>query len=226
MIFTKKCNKCHIEKPESLFGIKNELPSGLAYTCRECNSMLERARGHKRTRCRVVSPEVKAKYNRKYYLKTRGKLKKKKAHATKPQTPDGEARPRKGELDKEWKARNPCRVKQYAAKHRSNPRNRVSKSISDGIRRCLNGGKGGMAWESLVGYTNKDLMAHLESFFTKGMSFENYGEWHIDHIRPISSFSFTTHKCTDFHECWSLSNLQPLWAFDNISKGSTFPNKN
>jgi len=43
--------------------------------------------------------------------------------------------------------------------------------------------------------------------------------WHIDHIRPISAFSFTVPEDPEFKECWALNNLQPLWAFDNLSKG-------
>jgi hypothetical protein len=52
------------------------------------------------------------------------------------------------------------------------------------------------------------------------MTWKNYGKWHIDHIRPISSFKITGIDCEDFKKCWSLSNLQPLWAFDNLSKGT------
>lgn len=70
----------------------------------------------------------------------------------------------------------------------------------------------------LVGYTLVELMEHLESQFTKGMTWDNYGEWHIDHIRPVSDFNFITHNDSEFKECWSLWNLQPLWAFDNLSK--------
>lgn len=63
-------------------------------------------------------------------------------------------------------------------------------------------------------------MTHLEKEFTDGMTWENYGEWHVDHIRPMASFDFISVDCADFKECWSLSNLQPLWGDENISKGS------
>ena len=54
---------------------------------------------------------------------------------------------------------------------------------------------------------------------TNKYSWENIGEWHIDHIRPIASFNFTTPTCEDFKKCWALNNLQPLWASENKSKG-------
>ena len=54
------------------------------------------------------------------------------------------------------------------------------------------------------------------------MSWGNQGffGWHIDHIKPIDSFSFTSHNDSDFKECWGLDNLQPLWWQDNMKKGN------
>jgi hypothetical protein len=70
----------------------------------------------------------------------------------------------------------------------------------------------------LLGYTSNELKIHLESLFKDGMSWENYGKWHVDHIRPIVSF--------DKNELPSivnsLSNLQPLWAYENLLKGSKY----
>lgn len=63
-------------------------------------------------------------------------------------------------------------------------------------------------------------MAHLESKFVEGMTWENRSEWHIDHIRPIASFNYATPDDPEFKQCWSLSNLQPLWAKENMSKGA------
>jgi hypothetical protein len=55
------------------------------------------------------------------------------------------------------------------------------------------------------------------------MSWENHGEWHIDHIRPLSSFDLNNEN--DLLECSHISNLQPLWAIDNIKKGDKFTPK-
>lgn len=68
----------------------------------------------------------------------------------------------------------------------------------------------------LLGYSPFQLKESIESKFVDGMSWDNYGEWHVDHIKPISSFDKTEiPKVIN-----SLDNLQPLWAFDNLSKGS------
>lgn len=105
-------------------------------------------------------------------------------------------------------------------RHRSYPKNHLSGSLGHAIGRSLRGDKDGRPWESLVGYTTEELMTHLESQFTRGMTWENYGDWHIDHIKPISHFHFETTDDPEFHECWSLWNLQPLWAKDNIRKNA------
>lgn len=68
----------------------------------------------------------------------------------------------------------------------------------------------------ILGYSPNDLKIYLENLFTDGMNWDNYGEWHVDHIKPISSFE----KNTNPKIINQLSNLQPLWAFDNLSKGS------
>ena len=60
----------------------------------------------------------------------------------------------------------------------------------------------------LLGYSAIQLKQHLESLFTEGMSWDNYGEWHIDHIKPVSLFD----EDTPIHVVNDLSNLQPLWA--------------
>jgi len=63
-----------------------------------------------------------------------------------------------------------------------------------------------------LGYTPKQLIEHLEKQFNNGMTWENYGEWHIDHIKPISSFIFESSENEEFKKCWSLENLQPMWG--------------
>lgn len=72
--------------------------------------------------------------------------------------------------------------------------------------------------EDLLGYTRDDLVQHMESLFHDGMSWDNHGEWHIDHITPISHFLKEGKDAP--HVVHALENLQPLWAFDNLSKGA------
>jgi hypothetical protein len=69
-------------------------------------------------------------------------------------------------------------------------------------------------------YTIQELRDHLESKFTKGMTWENYGKdgWEIDHIIPIVCFDINgDHTSKAFKACWSLSNLQPLWKTTKIA---------
>jgi len=63
-------------------------------------------------------------------------------------------------------------------------------------------------------------MRHLERQFLSGMSWGNRSEWHIDHIRPLASFSFEAVDDPDFKAAWALTNLRPLWGADNIRKGA------
>lgn len=70
----------------------------------------------------------------------------------------------------------------------------------------------------LLGCSIDYLKAHLASKFTEGMSFENYGAWHIDHIRACDLFDLT--KETERRECFHYTNLQPLWAVDNLKKNN------
>jgi hypothetical protein len=71
--------------------------------------------------------------------------------------------------------------------------------------------------KNLLGCNYKTAFKHIESQFRDGMSWDNYGEWHIDHIIPLCS-------ATTVQELESLchyKNLQPLWAEENISKGGS-----
>jgi len=72
--------------------------------------------------------------------------------------------------------------------------------------------------EDLLGCSFTFLRFWLESKFLPNMSWENYGDWHVDHIRPLASFDLTDPKqqALAFH----FLNLQPLWAKDNLSKGA------
>jgi len=73
----------------------------------------------------------------------------------------------------------------------------------------------------LVGCTTSELMAHLESKFAPGMSWENRSEWHIDHIVPLAAFDLSDpdQQSQAFH----FTNLQPLWATENLRKSRKLP---
>jgi len=67
----------------------------------------------------------------------------------------------------------------------------------------------------LLGYSSLDFKNHIESLFTDGMSWENHGEWHVDHIRPVSSFELTEHPSV----VNALENLRPIWGTTRVVNG-------
>jgi len=70
----------------------------------------------------------------------------------------------------------------------------------------------------LLGCSISSLKHHLEGNFQPGMSWDNYGEWHVDHILPLASFDMTDNN--QICKAWHYTNLQPLWAKDNLRKGA------
>jgi hypothetical protein len=72
----------------------------------------------------------------------------------------------------------------------------------------------------LLGCSVQHVRDHLESQFTEGMTWENQGEWHVDHIRPCASFNLEDPE--EQKKCFHWTNLQPLWALDNIRKGAKY----
>ena len=73
----------------------------------------------------------------------------------------------------------------------------------------------------LVGCNSTFLKGYLEARFTDGMSWDNYGDWHVDHIRPCASFNLL--KEEDQQTCFHYKNLQPLWGPENFAKGYKDP---
>lgn len=71
-----------------------------------------------------------------------------------------------------------------------------------------------------IGYDIPTLMRHIERQFVKGMTWDKWrkGEIHLDHIIPQKAFDLTDEH--EWRQCWSLSNLQPLWARDNMRKAA------
>jgi len=108
---------------------------------------------------------------------------------------------------------------EWDAQYRAQPKQRVDQRMKTAIKLALGEKKAGRKWESLVDYTLDELYVHIEKQFLPGMSWENMGEWHIDHILPRASFNYETEDDPEFKACWALTNLRPLWWRDNISKG-------
>lgn len=92
-------------------------------------------------------------------------------------------------------------------------------------KKMTKGSKAGRCQERLLGYSRETLAAHLESHFTDGMTWERFfaGEIHIDHRIPVSYFRPESAESAEFRMCWSLTNLRPLWAADNLAKANSLP---
>jgi hypothetical protein len=132
---------------------------------------------------------------------------------------------RSREKMRRWKKNNPEKRRQsenlVRKKRRANdPGYKLARYMSTYIAVSLSGGKCGRHWEAIVGFTLDELRMHLEKKFSDGMSWENYGQWHVDHVIPKSLYRYKSPDDEDFKKCWSLNNLQPLWASDNQSKSN------
>lgn len=124
----------------------------------------------------------------------------------------------------------------YRARYREDPefalkermRRQVRKAAArDGISTLIRGAvtRGGRSRkvESLLGYTIRELVIHLEKQFTGAMTMADlvHGRIHIDHVIPKAAFDLSDPQ--QWRACWSLSNLQPLWAADNLAKRDRLP---
>jgi hypothetical protein len=103
-------------------------------------------------------------------------------------------------------------------KRKENIKIRLGSVLRDMIQRCLKGEKKETRTFKLLGYDTVKLKQRIECQFSEGMSWSNYGQWHIDHKKPISKFK----DGSNISVINALSNLQPLWAKDNLSKGNKF----
>lgn len=143
-------------------------------------------------------------------------------------------KPRKVYTDEQRREAERKQRRQYAAsgkkreskiRQRSTSMGRINRNLSEVIRRHFREFKAGKplgGWKAVVGYSLQDLKEHLEAQFKPGMSWNNYGEWSIDHIRPKASYFFLSADDPQFKELWALDNLQPLWALENSYKGTSW----
>lgn len=228
LVHMKKCSTCGIEKAESEFNKKAASKDGLQPKCRECHRADSRAIYHRapekyRANNREFhkrNPEYKSEYNRRYRALNIEDLKERDRVYREANIEARRANSRRWHRANAGTDTYRKYRREYMSDRMKNPRHRLDATMAVRIGESLRGMKAGRSWESLVGYTVDDLMAHLESLFLDGMSWENRSEWHIDHIIPKSWFDYDSPDCDEFRACWALSNLQPLWAVENMSKGN------
>lgn len=138
-----------------------------------------------------------------------------------------ENRERLNEYHKEWREKNIDRHRKnkrdYERTRKANdPLYKLISNFRTAIYQVLkenNVDKNGHYFDILK-YTPEELISHLENQFKDGMTWDNYGEWHVDHLRPISVFNIKEIGDEEFMKCWSLSNLQPMWGEENIRKSN------
>lgn len=131
---------------------------------------------------------------------------------------------RKPHMYKQWFERNRLRqnakTREWCKKrYHSNIAAKVRQLLATRLHTFVKSGAGTMDY---LGCSIDELRAHLETCFQVGMSWENYGRtgWHIDHIRPCASFNLADE--VQARKCFHWTNLQPLWAFENVRKNSSW----
>lgn len=179
----------------------------------------------KRQYANNLPPEVRARKtarSRSYRQTTEGKMARAKERIRQREfyrTPEG-----KFKLRQYAQRYRPRTRKWYNAKYQSDPHFRISVSLRKRLVLALRarGTRKTSKVAELIGCTIHEVAAHLERQFQPGMTWANYGNWHIDHIRPCASFDLTNEE--EQKRCFHFSNLQPLWAGDNLKKSDRFQN--
>lgn len=207
----KRCNRCMRTQPLDFFRLSRRMADGRLNQCHSCELAYARAR-------REANPEAKREMYRQWAAKNVDRLR----------AAGARYREKNGERAKAriaaWHEANPDRSKEITKRRNANRRVTIAGQLRDRItkslHRCLRQSKNHAKTESLVGWTIADLRAHLERQFTKGMGWHNMGEWHIDHIVPVSAFTISTPDDPDVRRAWALANLRPIWAQENMNKNA------
>jgi hypothetical protein len=122
----------------------------------------------------------------------------------------------------EWVKNNRDHINKYNRERRKNDlQHRIRQNLRAGFKQALaaqtKSGFTSNASFKLLGCSFKKLKEHLENNFKDGMSWDNYGKWHIDHIKPLCMHDLSLEA--EQKEACHYTNLQPLWAEENTSKG-------
>jgi hypothetical protein len=119
--------------------------------------------------------------------------------------------------DPKWRQR---RLSRLSARRKTDPNYRLACNLRSRICGALRNGNGRKcdATHDLIGCSIPELKNHLRIRFKSGMTWNNYGQWHVDHIMPCASFDLT--DPTQQKRCFHYSNLQPLWGYENLRKGA------
>jgi len=190
---TKICSKCKEEKEVCLFTRDKRTNDGVGSYCKSCNNL-------RSTIWRKNQPN----YLKEYYQNNT--------------TKNREKENIRGKL---WREHNREKSREYEKnKRETNLLYKVSKNITSDLSKFVklsNVTKNNKTMKYL-GCDPHQLRKHLESQFTEGMTWENYGVngWHIDHKLPKTLVMYEN----DLYLIYNYKNLQPLWFIDNIRKSN------
>ena len=193
MIF-KNCTKCNIEQNLSNFNLKNTSKDGLRSECKSCRKKISEL-------YRINNQEKIKNSNKKWInnnLEIYKELTRQKSKQYRENNPD-----KIKETYKKWVKNNPDYEK---IKHLKNPHIRAWRGVLHNSLKRLGSIKEGHTID-LLGYSALELKRYITNLFTDGMSWDNYGQWHIDHIKRICEFDLET----SINIVNNLSNLRPLW---------------
>jgi AraC-like DNA-binding protein len=104
-------------------------------------------------------------------------------------------------------------------RYQTDVQRRIATNIRSRLNKALKGAYKPASIIDSLGCSPGELKRYLESQFAKNMSWKNYGQWHIDHIEPLARFNLA--DPVEFNRACHYTNLQPLWAKDNLSKGGS-----
>lgn len=204
----KQCKKCKKEKSILLFNLSRTNKFGVSCWCKECESKIRKKRVKD-------NPEKEKERHKRYQEKHKDKVKEYYLQYY-SKNKDKYAR-----RNKQWANNNRDKLREhekYRRKH--DPLFRIKQSLRKRLHDALKGKNKSASTLTLLGCSIEEFKKHLEKQFTKDMSWDNYGYygWHIDHIKPCDSFDLTIEE--EQRKCFHYSNMQPLWAKDNLSKSN------
>jgi len=218
----KKCSKCDISKPLEQFPNDPKCSGGKRGTCKDCRLTQWVPEPNEILKCATCGEEKDhALFSKK------GKQKPYECKACKNTRDSNKRNSDRDEFNRkqreDWaknnEKRNAARRKNLQRRRDEDSQYRMKMALHVRLYDAVKRQKGLKSAKTLelLGCTVEQLQTFLEAEFTNGMAWENYGEWHIDHIRPCASFNLADPE--EQKKCFHWTNLQPLWALDNIRKG-------
>ena len=111
-------------------------------------------------------------------------------------------------------------IQNYSKLRKTDPIYKITTNLAIRINKEISkvGLKKTFKYNELLGCSINDFKYHLSLLMEDGMTFDNYGEWQVDHIIPVSFFDFS--KIDNIKRCCRYTNLQPLWKYDNQNKSN------